>query len=124
MRSFARVLCLAGFLGVLAVAVATVHGNFQDEAKPAKVIVKIIPDEDCHKEPATLTVNGKATKATGGERIFTTPPLKPDPKAKYYYVFVGKWQPNNYETYTRTRKVYVKPGETVTVDMTKKDPNQ
>lgn len=125
MSRFARAIGWFVCVGLLVVAGGAVRLAAQGEdAKPAKVIVKIIADDQTHDDkPAPLTVNGKATKLIGSERVFVTPPLKADPKVKYYYTFVATWQPNNYETYTRTRKVYVKPGDTVTVDMTKKDPN-
>src|SRR5262249_45633015 len=101
-------------------------GNAQDDkdkdAKPAKITVKVQKDDDNDEdEPTKIIVNGKETKGKGEERHFVTPPLKPDPKVKYYYNFTAKWRPNNYETFTRTKKVYVKPGDDITVDMTKKE---
>jgi uncharacterized protein (TIGR03000 family) len=124
MRSFARALSLGALAALLLVAAAAVPSKAQDDkdAKPAKITIKTFPDDDLHQDkPAIIKVNGKATKGSGAERKFVTPPLKVDAKTKYYYTIVAVWQPNNYETYTRTRKVYVKPGDDLTVDMTKKE---
>src|SRR5262245_26317012 len=115
MKQVARALSWGCSLALLALDVPAVHGQKDDEGKPAKIIVKCYSD-------AEITVNGKATKISGTERVFDTPPLKADPKVKYYYDFVCKWEPNNYETYTRKRKVYVKPGETINLDLITKDP--
>jgi uncharacterized protein (TIGR03000 family) len=122
MKHLARTLGWGGCLVVLLAVVApTIHGQDKDkdkgkqEGKTAKVTV-LVPDED----NLTLTVNGKPTKATGTKRVFETPALKDGPK--YSYTFAAKWEPNNYETYTRTRKIFVKPGDDITLDLTKKDP--
>ena len=84
-----------------------------NKAKPAIIIIKCVDD-------AELTIDGEKTKP--GKRKFVTPDLKPG--AKYYYTISAFWEPNNYTKITRKWKVYVKPGETVTVDMTKADPKQ
>jgi uncharacterized protein (TIGR03000 family) len=92
------------------------------QAKGGGVLkVKVFPDEDlCNEKPALLTINGKATTGTGANRTLRTPKLARG--QKYAYSLVVKWQPNNYETYTRTRKVLVSADQTVAVDLTKKTP--
>lgn len=114
MHQGARALSWVSCVALLALAAPTLYGQ-KDDGKPAKIVIKCYDD-------AEITVNGKATKLSGAERIFDTPPLKADAKTKYYYEIVVVWQPNNYETYTRKRKVYVTPGETVSIDMLTKDP--
>jgi len=125
MSRFARALswgaCLALFIAVVAVVTARAQDG---EAKSAKITIKLIPDEHTNDDkPVPLTVNGKLTKLAGPERVFVTPAFKAEPKTRYYYTFTATILPNNYETYTRTRKVYVKPGDNLTVDMTRLDPN-
>jgi len=123
MRSLTRALCGGVFLGLLALTVAG-HARAQDEeAKAAKIVVKLVEDEEVTLKVKVKDKEKEVQGGTGATRSFETPPLKADPKAKYSYTFIAVWKPNNYETYTRTRKVYVKPGESVTLDMTKKDPN-
>jgi uncharacterized protein (TIGR03000 family) len=124
MRSLRRALCGGVFLGLLALTVAG-HARAQDdEAKPAKIKVKLVEDEDVTLKVKVKDKEKEVQGGTGSTRSFETPPLKADPKAKYSYTFIAVWKPNNYETYTRTRKVYVKPGEEVTLDMSKKDPDK
>jgi uncharacterized protein (TIGR03000 family) len=106
---------LAGLL-VLAYAGPLV-GKDKDakaEKAPAKLLVKIRGD-------AELLIQGDPTRQTGSDRGFESPPL--DPGKEYVYTLVAKWEPNNYTKITRTYKVDVKAGETVRVDMTKKNPN-
>jgi uncharacterized protein (TIGR03000 family) len=105
---------LAGLL-VLAYAGPLV-GKDKDakaEKTTAKLLVKVRGD-------ALLEIQGDPTKQTGPERGFESPPL--DPTKEYEYTLVAKWEPNNYTKITRTYKVPVKAGETVKVDMTKKNP--
>ena len=59
-------------------------------------------------------------KTTGTVREFDMPEL--DSGEKYYYEFIVKWEPNNYTKLTRTKKVTFKGGDTVVVDLTKKEP--
>jgi uncharacterized protein (TIGR03000 family) len=78
----------------------------------------------CDKD-AKIEVEGKEkgktlTKKTGTERRFNTPPLERG--SKYYYIVSATWEPNNYTTITRTRKVVVEAGKTVELDLTKEDP--
>jgi uncharacterized protein (TIGR03000 family) len=113
MKRHVRALTGAGCLVLLAVLAAGVRGQDDKDAKPARLVVK------CLEEDTTLEFNGTKTKQTGLERHFTTPPLKPSPK-KYYYIIKAVWQPNNYETFTRTRKVYVEPGKETVLDLREK----
>jgi len=122
MRLLTRALSAGALLGLLALAVAG-HARAQDEAKSAKITVKLVEDEDVTLKVKVKDKEKEVAGGTGSTRSFETPPLKADAKAKYSYTFIAVWKPNNYETYTRTRKVYVKRGESVTLDMTKKDPN-
>ncbi len=71
-------------------------------------------------EDATLTVDDSPTKQTGEVRRFYSPPLEPG--KSYHYTLVAEWQPNNYETFTLTRKVSVAAGKTVEIDLRKVDP--
>jgi len=118
MKQFARAFgwgsCLLLLLAVAPATLAQDKDKDKDEARTVKVTV-LVPDE----EDLVLTVNDKPTKQGGTKRVFETPPLKPGPK--YSYTFKAVWKPNNYETYTRTRKVIVEPGKDITVDMSKKD---
>jgi uncharacterized protein (TIGR03000 family) len=98
-------------LACLFAAGAVVVGQ-DTKAVTATIIVKCVSD-------AELTIEGEKSTQTGGTRKFVTPELKPGPK--YYYTVSAFWEPNNYTKITRARKVYVKPGETVTVDLTKFD---
>lgn len=85
------------------------------KAETATIIIKCVSD-------AELKIDGEKSTQTGATRKFITPELKPGPK--YYYTVSAFWEPNNYTKITRTWKVYIKPGQTVTVDMTKADPKQ
>ncbi|MBY0527111.1 MAG: TIGR03000 domain-containing protein [Gemmataceae bacterium] len=68
---------------------------------------------------ATLSIQGVATRQTGLERTFQSPPL--DPSREYTYELTAFWEPNNYTKITRTKKVKVKGGQDVEVDMRKPD---
>jgi uncharacterized protein (TIGR03000 family) len=81
----------------------------------AVLVVKLVED-------ATLKVDGALTKQTGAERRFRTPPLKAG--QKYTYTIEATWEPNNYTTITRSRKVTIEAGKTTTLDLTKDDPSK
>jgi uncharacterized protein (TIGR03000 family) len=83
-------------------------------AAPAVIVVRL-PEDD-----AKLTIGGEATKQTGKVRRFTSPPLQPG--KEYYYTLVAVWEPNNYETFTRKRKVLVRAGRRTEVDLRKPNP--
>jgi uncharacterized protein (TIGR03000 family) len=85
------------------------------EKKPATLIIKL-------EEDATLYIDGEeyTDQKDKTERTFRTPPLTPG--KRYYYTVKAKWQPNNYETYNRTRRAVVEAGKTSELDLTKADP--
>ncbi|MFQ3649608.1 MAG: TIGR03000 domain-containing protein [Gemmataceae bacterium] len=85
------------------------------EKKPAILIIKL-------EEDATLYIDGEeySDQKDKTERTFRTPPLTPG--KRFYYTVTAKWQPNNYETYKRTRKAIVEAGKTSELDLTKADP--
>jgi len=68
---------------------------------------------------AKLKIDGELTKKTGEVRTFQSPPLEPG--KKYFYILEAIWEPNNYTTRTRTRRVSVEPGKEVEVDLRKED---
>ena len=68
---------------------------------------------------ATLTVDGAATKTTGSTRVFVSPPIEPG--RDHTYTLAAVWQPNNYTTITRTRKVVVRAGGDVEADLRQPD---
>ncbi len=78
------------------------------EAKEAVLVVKV-------EASAMLTMDGEPTKQRRAQRRFLTPPLKPG--IRYYYVVAAIWSPDSVKTITRTRKAYVKAGETKEVDL-------
>jgi len=81
---------------------------------PATLIVKVAEDD------ATLKIEGSLTKTMGTTRKFVSPPLKAG--KEYEYTLEARWEPNNYTTITRTRKVTVRAGKETAVDLTVKDP--
>ncbi len=100
------------------VSASLVGQDKKDTPKKAQTAVLIIKCES----DAELKIDGEKSTQTGPRRKFETPELQPG--KKYYYTVSAFWEPNNYTKITRTWKVYVKPGETTTVDMTKPDPKQ
>ncbi len=107
-RVFALV-CALGSLTLL----HPVNGQQPGEEKPAYLRI-LLPEED-----AELKVDGRPTKQTGVKREFVSPPL--DPRYTFAYTITASWEPNNYTTVFRTRKVFVRAGEEVVVDLRKKD---
>jgi len=93
-----------------------VGGAHEDKEQPA--IIKVLLPEEKYKE-TVLTIEGQATKATGTERTFMTPNLKPG--KVYTYKLEALIEPNNYTKITRTHEIEFKAGDTVTVDMRVKD---
>lgn len=89
------------------------------DKKPATVKI-LIPDKPTS---TTLKIEGKDIKEPdnfkGNERIFTTPELEPG--KSYAYTVEVTIEPNNYTKIVRKREVTFKAGETVTVDVRKKD---
>ena len=68
---------------------------------------------------AQLTIEGKPTKQTGVERLFTSPTLEPG--WKYAYTLTATWDKNNYTKVIRTKVVPLRPGAEVVVDLRKAD---
>jgi uncharacterized protein (TIGR03000 family) len=109
---------LVALLLAVAVGAQDKKGDKDDkkgEKKPAVIIVKVIAD-------AKLEFDGVTTTKTGAVRKFTTPELALG--KKYTYTVKATWEPSNYETITRTRKVVFEPGKETELDMTKEDPAQ
>jgi uncharacterized protein (TIGR03000 family) len=89
-------------------------------------------DRTTRREPATLTVrlppraqlriDGSPTRPTGALRRFVTPPLEVG--KEFSYTLTAVWEPNNYTTITRTRKVIIHPGKETGVDLREADPKQ
>jgi uncharacterized protein (TIGR03000 family) len=71
---------------------------------------------------AQLMIDDTQTKQTGTERVFVSPPLETGVSSVYTVKAV--WQPNNYVTITRTRKVAVKGGQQVEADLRQADDKQ
>jgi uncharacterized protein (TIGR03000 family) len=107
-----RVFALACVLGCLPL-LYPVLGQQNGQEKPATLRV-LLPEDD-----AELKVDGKPTKQTGVKREFVSPPL--DPRYTFAYTITASWEPNNYTTVFRTRKVHVRAGEEVVVDLRKPD---
>src|SRR5438132_4698521 len=71
---------------------------------------------------AQLMVDDIPTRQTGADRVFVSPPLEPG--TNHTYTIKAVWQPNNYTTITRTRKVAVKAGQEVEADLRQADDKQ
>ncbi|HLJ96847.1 MAG TPA: TIGR03000 domain-containing protein [Gemmataceae bacterium] len=68
---------------------------------------------------AQVTVDELPTRQTGADRTFVSPPLEPG--RDYTYTIKAVWQPNNYTTITRARKVSVKAGQEIEADLRQAD---
>lgn len=84
----------------------------KSEEKPAVLIVKLLDD-------ANVIIDDEKMGGSGTERRYSTPPLEVG--KRYYYIVQSHREPNNYTNIWRTRKVFVKAGETTTVDLTGPD---
>lgn len=115
MRShrFSKLVCLLLLFCVLPPLSA--HAE-QPVKQPIKLRV-LLPAED-----AKLYFFDKLMQTKGTERQFTTPPIVPG--ENYYYDIKAVWEPNNYTTITRTRRIDVKAGGSYTIDLTKEAPKQ
>jgi uncharacterized protein (TIGR03000 family) len=79
------------------------------------VILRVLlPAQD-----ALLRIDGSPTGQRGNIRLFRTPPLEPG--KDYEYTLTAVWEPNNYTTITRTRKVTFRAGPEIVADLNKKD---
>jgi uncharacterized protein (TIGR03000 family) len=115
MRRFSSgALACAGFVCFLAISDLQAQ---QPSARqePAIIVVRLRPD-------AQLRFDGSPTRQTGVMRRFTSPPLEVG--KDFSYVLSAVWEPNNYTTITRTRKVAVQPGKETEVDLREADPKQ
>ena len=63
---------------------------------------------------ASIMIEGEKTTQSGSRRFFVSPPVVPG--HTYVYDLMAKWMVDGQEM-TRTSKVYVRPGETVMVDL-------
>jgi uncharacterized protein (TIGR03000 family) len=68
-----------------------------------------------------VTIEGVKMKSPGTERVFTSPPLEEG--KTFLYTIEALLQPNNYTKITRTKNIEFKAGETVTVDLREKGPD-
>jgi uncharacterized protein (TIGR03000 family) len=66
-----------------------------------------------------LTIDDRPTSQQGEERLFQTPPVEPG--TDYNYTLVATWRPNNYTTIRRKRKITVRIGPEIVVDLRKPD---
>lgn len=106
-------LCLAAFV-VAALPLAAAA-----QKKPATIKVEV-PDKPTKTE---ITIEGKKMEEPAtvkdNVRVFTTTDLEPD--KSYAYKIEAVIIPNNYTKIFRTREITFKAGETVTVNVSKKD---
>jgi uncharacterized protein (TIGR03000 family) len=107
--------CFAACAVLLFLAPATSRGQAPATKGEPAVLVVLLPDE----EDVQVEIAGQPTKQTGPKRRFVSPPLLPG--KRYYYTVSARWEPNNYTTITRTRKVYVTPGKETELDLRKHD---
>src|SRR5205807_2780639 len=79
----------------------------ESEKKPARLKVLVPP-------VAQLTVDDRPTGATGGERVFVTPPLTPG--RTYTYQLTASWLEGSYRM-VRMAEVKVQAGQETVVDL-------
>src|SRR5438128_1249400 len=100
-KMFHKALRVSGLVVTVALCCSTKPVNAQSlSAQPVAVRV-LVPFAD-----AQLMVDDTLTRQTGTDRIFVSPPL--DSGKSYVYTIKTTWQPNNYTTITRTRKITFK----------------
>lgn len=107
------------FAVALALAFGLVAGA-QDKKAPAtiKIFIPENPTKVALKvEGKDLDANDKASRE--GVRVLVTPDLEPG--KVYAYKIEAKIDPNNYTTIVRTREITFKAGETIEIDLRKKD---
>lgn len=107
-----RLLVMLAFLG----AIGPAHSQAVSQLRPATIRV-LVPFAN-----AQVTVDDRPTRASGTERVFASPPIETD--TSHVYTIKAVWQPNNYTTITRTRKVTVKGGQNVEADLRQADEKQ
>lgn len=69
---------------------------------------------------AELHVDGNLIEGSGIERTYETPPLSEDARP---LTVMTQWRPNTYTVLTRSRTVDVRRGDTLTIDLSREDPN-
>ncbi len=105
-------------LMVIAFCCATERAHPQAESQPRPATIRVhLPFAN-----AQLMVDDTPTRQTGADRVFVSPPL--EPAMNHMYTIKAVWQPNNYTTITRTRKVAVKAGQEVEADLRQADDKQ
>jgi uncharacterized protein (TIGR03000 family) len=109
---FERLWPVAGFV------LALVYSGCSPAPAPVRLRV-LLPDD---AENAQVTVDGTETKQEGTVRYFVSPPISAG--RQYTYNLEARWDPNGYTTIYRPRKVTVRAGEQVDVDMRREDPSQ
>jgi uncharacterized protein (TIGR03000 family) len=92
------------------------HPQAVAQKRPATIRVHL-PYAD-----AQLMVDDTTTRQTGTDRVYVSPALEPG--MKHVYTIKAVWQPNNYTTITRTRKVTVEAGQELEVDLRPADEKQ
>ena len=70
---------------------------------------------------AEISFDGAKTVQKGSRRSFVSPPLKPG--SEYTYEIKAQWMENGREI-TRSRKIPVRAGERLAVDLTRESPGQ
>jgi len=108
---FTRLISSTLLAGLLLTAVPLLARG-QAPADKAIIVVKV-------PEDAKLTIQGDATKSTGPERRFITPPLREG--VTYSYNLVATWKADGKDQ-TADKKVTFKAGQTVTVAFDKTPP--
>src|SRR5260370_327230 len=112
-----RALRTTGFM-VIAFCCATAPAHPQAESQPRPATIRVhLP-----LASAQLMVDDMPTRQTGADRVFVSPALEPG--TNHMYTIKTVWQPNNYTTITRARKVAVKAGQEVEVDLREADDKQ
>jgi uncharacterized protein (TIGR03000 family) len=84
-------------------------------ARAATKVTVTVPQND-----TVLSVNEKIIPGDGPTRTIEIPALTRGTPQKY--TFSASWQPNTYTTMTRARIVAIRPGEAVSVDLSREDP--
>jgi uncharacterized protein (TIGR03000 family) len=113
-----RALRITGLIALIAVLATTAPTTAQTAVQQRTATIRILlPSAN-----AQLSIDDVPTRQTGTERTFISPPLESG--RSYSYTVTAIWQPNNYTTITRTRKVPVKPGQDLQVDLRQLDEKQ
>jgi uncharacterized protein (TIGR03000 family) len=105
-------------MAIVAFCCATEPAHPQAASQPRPATIRVhLP-----LASAQLMVDDMPTRQTGADRVFVSPPLEPG--MDHTYTIKAVWQPNNYTTITRARKVAVKAGQEVEVDLREADDKQ